>query len=114
MNIEDLQSFCLALPAATVDVKWGADLAFCIAEKMFCVCNLEPPFGVTLKVRDEEFEELSKGEGIMPAQYVARYKWITILETKRFTDSEIKNYIKQSYDLVRAKLPKKVRDGIHG
>ena len=112
MNLEEIQNFCLSLPSATEDVKWGNDLAFCIAKKMFCVCSLEGAFSVSLKVTSEEFDELSISEGVMPAQYVARYKWITILESTRFSNAEWKHFIKQSYELVLAKLPKKLRDEI--
>jgi predicted DNA-binding protein (MmcQ/YjbR family) len=37
MNIEQLRKFCLSFPGATEDIKWGADLCFCVGEKMFCV-----------------------------------------------------------------------------
>lgn len=109
MNIEQIRAFCLSLPSATEDVKWENDLCFCIAEKMFCVTGLNGPFGVSLKVRDDEFEELSTTRNIRPAAYVARYKWIHIDSEDRFTRDEWGHYIRQSYELVKAKLPKGVR-----
>ena len=75
---------------------------------MFCVANLSGPFGVSFKVMDIEFEELSTSADVIPAPYVARYKWIYVTATDRFTDAQWEHYIKQSYDLVKAKLPKKM------
>lgn len=108
MNLEILQSICKKLPGATEDVKWGNDLCFCIAGKMFCVAGLTPPLQVSFKVKDEEFEELINRPGIIPAPYVARYKWILIEEVNRLTKKEWEHYIHQSYQLVKGKLSKKL------
>jgi predicted DNA-binding protein (MmcQ/YjbR family) len=108
MNIEAIRNICNTLPAVTEDIKWGDDLCFMIGEKMFCVSVLSPPIKVSLKVTDEEFAELSNSPGIIPAPYVARHKWILIEDANRFDDKEWEYYITQSYNLVKARLPKKV------
>jgi predicted DNA-binding protein (MmcQ/YjbR family) len=43
-----------------------------------------------------------------PAPYVARYKWVLVEDVDKLSRKEWAHYVKQSYDLVRAKLPKKV------
>jgi len=108
MHIEHLRAFCLSLPHATEDVKWGNDLCFCIGGKMFCVTSLSGPYGVSFKVRDDEFEELSTSANIIPAPYVARYKWVYVTAESRFADDKWEHYISQSYNLVKEKLPKKM------
>jgi len=108
MDIETLRDFCLKLPAATEDVKWGHDLCFSVAAKMFCVAGLDGPLTVSFKVKDEEFDELSSSPGMKPAPYVARYKWVLVEEVDALSLKEWKHYVKQSYDLVKAKLPKRV------
>lgn len=108
MNIEQLRTLCLSLPSVTEDIKWGHDLCFCIGAKMFCVTGLTGPLKISMKVKDEEFDELSSSEGIVPAPYVARYKWILVEDISRFSKKEWEHYIRQSYELVRSKLPKKV------
>ncbi|RYD73293.1 MAG: hypothetical protein EOP53_20365 [Sphingobacteriales bacterium] len=107
MNLEELRIFCLSLPATTEDVKWGADLCFCVGGKMFCVTGLQEEMKVSMKVTDEEFEELIQTNDIIPAPYMARNKWILVENAERFTDSEWKKYISQSYELVKNKLNKK-------
>jgi predicted DNA-binding protein (MmcQ/YjbR family) len=108
MNIETLQNFCLALPATTEDIKWGSDLCFSVANKMFCVASLKGPLSVSFKVSDDEFDELSNSPGIRPAPYVARYKWVLVENVGKLSRRQWEHYIRQSYNLVRAKLPKKV------
>ncbi|MFN8285379.1 MAG: MmcQ/YjbR family DNA-binding protein [Chitinophagales bacterium] len=112
MDIEEIRTFCLNLPDVQEDVKWGHDLCFLIGGKMFCVTGFSADSGVSLKVRDEEFEELSSSEGIIPAPYLARHKWIYIKPRSRFKRKEWEHYISQSYELIKSKLPAKVRQGI--
>lgn len=107
MNIETLRSICKKLPDVTEGVKWGADLCFMISEKMFCVTSLEGPFTASFKVTDEEFGEMSEKPGIVPAPYVARYKWVLVQDPKVLNKKEWEFYVTQSYNLVKAKLPKK-------
>jgi predicted DNA-binding protein (MmcQ/YjbR family) len=106
MNIEDLRSFCLALPGVTEDVKWSNDLCFCIAKKMFCVTGLKGPLQISFKVTDEEFDELSNSRGFVPAPYVARYKWVLLEDPGKISMKKLQFYITQSYNLVKMKLPK--------
>jgi predicted DNA-binding protein (MmcQ/YjbR family) len=108
MNIENLRDLCRSLPAVTEDVKWGHDLCFSVAGKMFCVAALDGPLSVSFKVRDEEFDDLSNAPGIRPAPYVARYKWVLVEDVNKLNRKEWARYVKQSYELVRAKLPKKL------
>jgi predicted DNA-binding protein (MmcQ/YjbR family) len=109
MQIELLQKFCLSLPAATEDVKWGNDLCFSVAAKMFCVVALEPPFKCAFKVRDDEFDELSNTDGFMPAPYMARAKWVLVTKPSVLNKKDWERYILQSYELVKAKIPKKTK-----
>jgi predicted DNA-binding protein (MmcQ/YjbR family) len=108
MNIEILRELCRSLPAVTEDGKWGHDLCFSVAGKMFCVATLDGPLSVSFKVRDEEFDELSNSPGMLPAPYVARYKWVLVEDVNQLSRKEWTHYVKQSYELVRAKLPKKL------
>ena len=108
MNIDTLRELCMKFPAVTEDIKWGHDLCFSVAGKMFCVAALEGPLTVSFKVKDEEFDELSSSPGLRPAPYVSRYKWVLVEDVYQLSRKEWSHYVKQSYDLVRAKLPKKL------
>jgi predicted DNA-binding protein (MmcQ/YjbR family) len=108
MDIEELRSICGKLPKVTEDIKWGNDLCFCIGEKMFCVTGLTNPMQISLKVKNEEFDELCATANVVPAPYVGRYKWILVQDVNRFSKKEWKHYISQSYELIKGKLPKKI------
>ena len=116
MDIEQIRRFCLGLPVVTEDVKWEHDLVFSIGGKMFCVTSLEPPLRFSFKVKDDEFDELSNREGFMPAPYMARAKWVSVTDPAKLNKKEREEYIRQSYEQVKAKLTKKSRDelGIGG
>ena len=109
MNIDDIRAVCKKLPACTEDVTWGADLCFCVGAKMFCVTGLKGPFGVSFKVPDEDFEEVSRRKGFKPADDVARYKWVTVTDPNAISRKDLERFARTSYELVSAKLPKKIR-----
>jgi predicted DNA-binding protein (MmcQ/YjbR family) len=109
MNPEQLQSICKPLKGVTEDIKWEHDLVFSVGGKMFCVCSLEPPFTCSFKVPDEEFEELSNREGFIPAPYMARAKWVMVTEPTRLSKKEWEAMVHRSYELVGAKLTKKLQ-----
>jgi predicted DNA-binding protein (MmcQ/YjbR family) len=109
MNIETIRNICNKLPHVTEDIKWGNDLCFLIGGKMFCVTGLNEELKVSLKVTDEEFAELINVAGIIPAPYVAKHKWILVEKPNVFNQKKWQHYITQSYNLVKAKLPKKLQ-----
>lgn len=109
MTVDLIREIATKLPHVTEDVKWGNDLCFCIAEKMFCVTNMEGPVNLSFKVTDEEFEELTERPGIIPAPYMARNKWIMVEPSAKLSKKELTGFITQSYQLVKAKLPKKLQ-----
>jgi predicted DNA-binding protein (MmcQ/YjbR family) len=108
--IDWIRAFCLSLPHATEDVQWEHDLLFRIAGKMFCVANLEPamsPTRLAFKCTPEKFAELVEIEGIIPAPYMARNHWVAIIEMNALRRPELEELVRNSYQLVREKLPKK-------
>jgi predicted DNA-binding protein (MmcQ/YjbR family) len=110
MTLDAVRAFCRALPGATEDVKWGNDLAFCVAGKMFAVVCLEPPHQISFKCAPEAFAELIEREGIIPAPYLARAMWVQEQELGEALERrEREELLATAYALVRAKLPKKLR-----
>src|SRR5438874_1791866 len=74
MTLDTLRQICRALPGVTEDIKWGADLAFSVGGRMFCVAGLEPPHPTAFKCTPEEFGELVERPGLVPAPYLADRK----------------------------------------
>ena len=111
MDSESVRAHCLSFPHATENVQWGNDLVFKIAGKMFAVMVLEGPakYVMSFKVTEEKFNELIEEEGIDPAPYMARNKWVALERFSVLRDKELKALLRQSYDLVFEKLPKKTQ-----
>ena len=113
MNLEELRTFCLSFPGATEDIKWGADLCFSVGAKMFVVTSADSSSGgISLKCMPEKFDELVEREGVDPAAYVGRYKWVHIKTPDLLAPDELKGLIGKSYELVFDKLPPKVKKTI--
>jgi len=113
MSIEDLQEICYRLPGVTSGVKLYDHLCFNVGGKTFLFTYPDgAPPSASFKVPDEDFEEVSAKEGLQPQPYVARYKWVLAMDINSLTHKEWEHYIRQSYDLIGAKLPKKARKAI--
>src|SRR6476646_5674370 len=100
MTVEQLRTICLSLPGTTEDIKWENDLVFMVGGKMFCVTSTEPPHNISFKVTDEEFEELSTQQGIIPAPYMARAKWIQVQKHSVLNKKEWEEKLRQAHALV--------------
>ena len=110
MSIEWIRRYCLSLPHATEEVQWENHLLFKIGGKMFAITSLEPSeVALSLKCTPEEFGGLSDLPGLMPARYLARAQWISLEREDALPAAEVKRLLRQSYDLVFAKLTRKAR-----
>jgi predicted DNA-binding protein (MmcQ/YjbR family) len=110
MDIEAIRKYCLSLPQATEGMQWGDNLLFRIGEKIFTIVALDrAPPQLSLKCTPAEFAELVEREGIIPAPYMARNHWVLLKSPDALPRTELKRLIKDSYDMVAAKLPKKLR-----
>ncbi|NUM80553.1 MmcQ/YjbR family DNA-binding protein [bacterium] len=112
MNLSQIEKYCLTLKGTTKDIKWGNDLCFLIGNKMFAVTSLDPPFKASFKVTAEQFAELTERDGIIPAPYLARNQWIMVENPRALNLEEWSFYLKQSYELIASKLPKKLQKNI--
>jgi predicted DNA-binding protein (MmcQ/YjbR family) len=111
MDVESVRKFCLSLPHVTEDVQWGSDLLFRIGNKMFAVVALDAATDhrMSFKCTPEVFAELTEREGIVPAPYVARYHWVALERFDALPERELKELLKNAYQLIREKLPRKAK-----
>jgi len=114
MHHESVRAFCLKLPHATERIQWGNDLLLCVGNKMFAVLVLDAasPYRLTFKCTPEEFAELTEREAIDPAPYVARYHWVTLRSFDAVAPAELQRLLRDSYQMVFDKLPRKVKDSL--
>jgi predicted DNA-binding protein (MmcQ/YjbR family) len=105
MNVDSVRGYCLSFPEARENLQWGEDLCFKVAGKIFAVLSLDSvPAALCFKCTPEKFGELCEQEGIRPAPYVGRYKWVLLERLDVLGDEELEDLIRQSYDLVVSKV----------
>jgi predicted DNA-binding protein (MmcQ/YjbR family) len=111
MNIDQLRKLCLGFPGATEQPVWEGDLTFKVANKMFAHTVLEvAPVWLSFKCSPENFAELTERAGIIPAPYLARAQWVALETRDALPIDELSSLLRESYDLVVAKLPRKTRE----
>ena len=110
MDIEWVRQHCLSFPHVTEQVQWGDHLVFKIGGKIFAILSLEPGgYFLSLKCTQEEYAVLTEQPGVNPAPYLARAYWIALETGQSLPSTELKRLLRQAYDLVFTKLPRKVR-----
>src|ERR1700681_2725642 len=111
MNIDQLRKLCLSFPGATEQTVWEGDLTFKVANKMFAHTVLEvAPVWLSFKTSPENFADLTERAGIIPAPYLARAQWVALETRDALPIAELTGLLRESYDLVVAKLPKRTRE----
>ena len=85
-------------------MQWGETLCFKVAGKIFAMLSLASvPPSLYFKCTPERFAELCEVEGIRPAPYVGRYKWVLLERLDILGDEEIEDLIRHSYVMVSSK-----------
>lgn len=95
MTADQIAAFCLQLPGAREDLKWGSNRVFSVAgNKMFAILGyVDRP-------------------GIRPAPYLARAHWIVMARPYPMKAAELREALVRSHQLVVARLPKRQRLGL--
>ncbi len=108
-DVEWIREFCLSFADVSEDMPWGDDLCFKVRGKIFTGMVLSDGRfpRITLKCSPEIFHELLEIEGISVAPYVGRYNWVQLANPNVVPASELERLIRQSYELVVSKAPKK-------
>jgi predicted DNA-binding protein (MmcQ/YjbR family) len=111
MNFDALRALCLSLPDATENLQWEDELCFKVRGKIFAMVSLSSvPQRLVFKSAPEEFSELLEHEGVVPAPYVGRYKWVMLVNLGALPKTEIERCIKKAYAMVAAKTkPRRTR-----
>ena len=104
MNVDSVRGYCLSFPQARENLQWGETVCFKVAGKIFATLSLNSvPQSLCFKCTPEKFAELCEQEGIRPAPYVGRYKWVLLERLDVLFDEELEDLIRQSYEMVAGK-----------
>lgn len=112
MTPKQVEAAALALPGATRDFPWGeGHPVYKVGGKMFAAMGGGKAPALSFKVSDLAFEMLTERDGIIPAPYLARAKWVQLTKLDAMDAAEIRERLAEAHRLVAAKLPKKLRPG---
>ena len=118
MNVEEVREYTLSLYGVTEDQPFGDDIITFRLEGKIFVClwiggdkqdlkDSEPR--LALKLAPERNEELrSQFSAVTPAYHWNKKHWSDVYY-EQLDDTQVKDWIKESYQLVASKLPKAIR-----
>ena len=116
MTGEGYDAFCATLPHATHVAQWGGASVWKIGGKVFAICGWAHGRGLaaTFKCSEASFAILKGLPGLRPARYLASrgLSWIQRVDGRSLSDHDLKDYVRQSYGMVLAALPKKTQGAL--
>jgi predicted DNA-binding protein (MmcQ/YjbR family) len=116
VNLTRFDKLCKSMPGATMVIQWGDSHVYKICGKLFALANKwngETAF--VLKASPLSYQILLEQGIATRAPYLARGNWLQIANPTTLPDADLAAYIKQSYQIIAAKLPKAVKAeiGLH-
>jgi predicted DNA-binding protein (MmcQ/YjbR family) len=116
MTRKGYDAFCKSLPHTTHVVQWGDASVWKIGGKVFAIGGWSngENFAVTFKCSTMSFAILKELPGARPAPYLASrgLSWIQRFDARSLSDHDLKQYVRQSYALVAAGLPKRTQSAL--
>ncbi|PZF81538.1 MmcQ/YjbR family DNA-binding protein [Jiangella anatolica] len=113
---DELLTYCLSKPGAWRDEPWEGDVVAKVGDKIFAFLGSgASPGGASVGVkcgrdRDEADEWLARyPDDASIMAYIGRSGWNTLRVGGAIPDEEIRQAIDDSYAMVVAKLPKRLR-----
>lgn len=108
MNIEEFRTYCLSKEGATESLPFGAGvLVFKVGNKMFALTDIELFESINLKCNPEKAQELRNTySAVLPGYHMNKKHWNTILVNADVNDKLLRQWVDDSYLLVRNSLPK--------
>jgi predicted DNA-binding protein (MmcQ/YjbR family) len=112
MTLDSFRNYCLAFQGVTEETPFdNVTLVFKVMGKMFALADMDNFESINVKCEPDKAIELRERYDSVKAGYHMNKKhWNTIDTNSDMPDSGLYSWIKHSYDLVVASLPKKVRE----
>ncbi len=113
MNIEDYRTFCLSKKGVTEEIpfpKLPNVLVFKVLGKMFTATDISTFSSFSVKCEPNTIEELRASYPAMQLpSYFSKKHWSNVIMDGSIEDNILYEWLNVSYNLVVAKLPKKLR-----
>ncbi len=111
MNVEEFRDYCLSKKNVSESFPFDDKvLVFKVHNKMFALANIVDFDGINLKCEPEKAIELREEyKEIKPGYHMSKKHWNTVSTRGSLSSGFIKSLIDESYNLIVASLPKKLR-----
>jgi predicted DNA-binding protein (MmcQ/YjbR family) len=112
MDIESLRNYCLSKPAAEETLPFGPDtLVYKVGGKIFLICSMNAePLQFNVKCDPEKVIELrERYECVQPGYHMNKKHWNTIIVDGSVSNTMLKEWIDDSYELIVDSLPAKAK-----
>jgi len=107
MNLAKFDKLCKSLPGTTMVVQWSDSHVHKIGGKLFAMAHeWEGNTAFILKATPLSYQILLEQGIATRAPYLTRGNWLQIINPTKLSDADLAGYIKQSYQIIAAKLPK--------
>ena len=113
MNVAAVKRYCAALPGATTQLSgepWNV-LVYEVGGKRFAYFKTSEPerWRFSFKVTPDRFLELTDMPGVKPARFMARFRWVTVVDVAAMPEAYLRELIDWSYRHALASLTKAKR-----
>lgn len=109
MDIEQFREYCLTLGEVSEEFPFGPDtLVYKVSGKVFALAGLAEFASINLKCDPEKAIELRESyAAVLPGYHMNKKHWNTVLMDHSISDRLIREWIADSYALVRPRVKKK-------
>ncbi len=113
MNIEELRNYCISKGGVEECFPFDEEtIVFKLMGKVFLLCGInEQPLSFNVKCDPDKAIELrEKYDCVLPGYHMNKKHWNTVTCQANVSAKLLKQWIDDSYDLIVAALPKKLKD----
>ncbi|MFN1834983.1 MmcQ/YjbR family DNA-binding protein [Balneola sp. MJW-20] len=112
MDIQTFYEFCMSLPGTSDGFPFDEDtLVLKVMGKIFAITNVEKFNGINLKCDPvKAIEYRAEYEEVQPGYHTNKKHWNFVDPRGSLDDELLFNMIEDSYNLVAATLPKKLKE----
>ncbi|WP_108820001.1 MmcQ/YjbR family DNA-binding protein [Pseudovibrio sp. Alg231-02] len=119
MMRDEFDNYCKSLVGTSNVIQWGNASVWKVGGKIFAICSNwgeDRPemegIKISFKCSELSYQILTEQEGIIPAPYLARAKWVQIETAQAMADEDIKDYVREAHSIIARKLTKKLQKEI--
>jgi predicted DNA-binding protein (MmcQ/YjbR family) len=112
MDIESFREYCLSFKGVTEKFPFDeSTLVFYVQGKMFCLTDVDAFDFINVKCDPEKAIALrERYPAVLPGYHMSKKHWNSLVMDGSLPVDLVKEWIRDSYDLVVATLPRKLRE----